>query len=85
MAVGSDEGAFGLGDLHQVHANAGQADGLGGRGAGIGGGHLFEVEEVDATDDGGCDEKCEKAAHESSFAPAQRRRQGDGIARCATG
>ena len=52
MARGSLVGALGVGNLQQVHANAGEADGLSRRGTGIAHGHPFEIDKVDATGNG---------------------------------
>ncbi len=56
VAIRSDIGALGLRDLRKVHSNAGEAYGLGGGGAGIGGGHFLDGVEIDATHDG-CDDE----------------------------
>jgi hypothetical protein len=56
VAIRSDIGALGLHNLRKVHSNAGEAYGLGGCGAGIGGGHFLDGIEIDATHDG-CDDE----------------------------
>ena len=56
VAIRSNIGALGLRDLRKVHSNAGEADGLGGSGAGIGGGHFLDGVEIDAAHDG-CDDE----------------------------
>ena len=57
MAVRNDIGTLSLGELVEIHSNAGKADGLGWSSAGIGGGQLLDVKEIDATHDGGGDEE----------------------------
>jgi hypothetical protein len=64
VAIGSHVGAFGLRDLRDVHANAGKADGLSGSGARIGGGHLLDVIEIDASHDGSGDQDQSESSHE---------------------
>ncbi len=64
VAIGGHVGAFGLRDLRDVHANAGEADGLSGSGARIGRGHLLDVIEVDASHDGSRDQDQSKSSHE---------------------
>jgi hypothetical protein len=83
VAVGSDVGPFGLRDLIQIHADAGEADGLGGRGARIGGGHFFHIKKIDAANHGRRDEDQGKSSHGESV---NRRAEADkcsGIAECA--
>ena len=48
VIVEGEEAAFGLRDLQEVAANAGEADRLRGRGAGIGRRHFFQRVFVDA-------------------------------------
>lgn len=57
VIVESEEAALGLRDLEEVAANAGEADGLGGSGAGVGGRHLFERVCVDRVGDAGENQK----------------------------
>ena len=57
MADRNDIGTLSLGDLVEIHSNVGKADGLGWSSAGIGGGQLLDVKEIDATHDGGSDEE----------------------------
>ena len=64
VAIGGYVGAFGLRDLRDVHANAGKADGLSGSGARIGGGHLLDVIEIDASHDGSGDQDQSESSHE---------------------
>ena len=64
VAIGGHVGAFGLRDLRDVHANAGEADGLSGSGARIGRGHLLDVIEVDASHDGSRDQDQSESSHE---------------------
>jgi len=64
VTIGGHVGTFGLRDLRDVHANAGEADGLSGSGARIGSGHLLDVIEVDASHDGGRDQDQSESSHE---------------------
>src|SRR6202040_4096307 len=48
VIVQGGEAALGLGDLQEVAANAGEADGLGGSRSRVGGGHLFQRILIDA-------------------------------------
>ena len=57
MAVRNDIGTLSLGNLVEIHSNAGKADGLGWGGARIRGGQLLDVKEIDAPNDGGGDEE----------------------------
>lgn len=66
MAVGSYIRALGLRDLRDVHANAGEADGLSGSGTGIGAGHLLDVIKIDAAHDGGRYKNQSKGSHTES-------------------
>lgn len=73
VLIGGDIGALGLCDLCEVHANAGETDGLGWRGSGIRGGHLLYIKEIDATDDDSCDEDQRESSHKGSLAqPSER-------------
>jgi len=68
VCVGGDIGALGLCDLCEVHANAGEADGLRWSGSGIGGRHFLYVEIIDATHDEGCYKDDREGSHETSLA-----------------
>ena len=48
MTVEGDGAAFGLSDLEKVAADSGEADGLSGGSASVGGGHFFQVEKINA-------------------------------------
>ncbi len=63
VAIGGHVGAFGLRDLRDVHANAGEADGLSGSGARIGSRHLLEIIEIDASHDGSRDQDQSESSH----------------------
>jgi hypothetical protein len=78
VAIGGRVGAFGLRDLRDVHANAGEADGLSRSGAGIGRGHPFDVIEIDASHNGGRDQDQSESSHEEILTrrAATRNRQG---------
>lgn len=82
IAVEGDVAAFGLGDLEEVHAHAGETDGLGGGGALIGDGHLPEVILVHAEKDGGGYEDDGQYAHEQSVICQSASRNGR-ARRCA--
>ena len=53
MAILRDETAFSLGDLEQIHAHSGKADGLGGRGTLVGDRQFFERVEINGAGDPG--------------------------------
>ena len=68
MAVGSDVSALCLRDLQQVHAYAGETNGLSRSGASVRGGHLFKIEKIDSAGDGKCGQKRYKVFHRRSVA-----------------
>ncbi len=63
MAVGGDVAVFCVGDLQEVHSNAGQADGLRGSGTFIRGWHPLQVEVIDSKEKGRTDQDADKKAH----------------------
>lgn len=69
FAVEGDVASFGLGDLQEITADAGETDGLRGRSAFVRGGHFFDVEVVDAEEQRGSDEKGCKSTHELIVLP----------------
>ena len=69
LAIEGDVRTLGLGNLQKVAANSSQADGLGGGGAFIGDGHLFDGIKIDATGNGSNNEKTGKSTHKKSLAP----------------
>ena len=74
--VGGDIGALGLRDLCEVHANAGEADGLCWSGSRIRDGHFLYVEIINATHDEGCDKDKSERSHETSLAQLGERDKG---------
>src|SRR5215470_9387260 len=74
--------AFGLGDFEEVAANAGKADGLRGSSAGVGRGHLFEREIVDAEGDRDKNENADELAHNRSVRRGNKGGKANGEERC---
>jgi hypothetical protein len=72
MPVDGNAVALGLGNLQQIHAHAGEADGLRGRGALVRGGHALEVENIDAEKKSHEDEHGDEGLHEEIVTPARR-------------
>src|SRR5260370_24353220 len=64
FAVGGDVGAFGLGDLQEVAANARQTDGLRSSRTFIRGRHSLQNEIIDGEAKGGSDGKADKRRDE---------------------
>lgn len=75
MAIQRDITALGLGDLQQVGAHTGQADGLRGRRAFIRHRHLFEIEMVDSKERGSGNQDCSKRAHKKIVALKMRQQE----------
>jgi hypothetical protein len=64
MSILGNEAALGLGDLQEIHAHTGQADGLGWCSAFVGDGHFLDRVEIDAGGDRGNHKQTGEGTHE---------------------
>jgi len=69
LAMECHVAAFGLADLQEVTADAGQADSLGGHGAGVGGRQSLQIVVVDAEKDGGNNHDRNDTFHKAIVSP----------------